>query len=231
MEKTMFEATIQETSYRTADQVNSAMLRVYNHMLMAIVTSAVVAGLVASSPAAMAFFFTGVMKWITLFLPLVAIFGVSYALANNPPHPVAVGLLHGFAGIMGISLGAIVHVYTTGSLVMAFASSAMAQAWPAKPIRIVVSFPPGAPGDLIARLIQPDLQKALGQPIFVENKPGAGGNIGAQEVSRATDGHTFLVGPDTMLSINPHLYKKLTYKPTEDLIPVTLLASFNQMLV
>ena len=101
MEKTMFEATIQETSYRTADQVNSAMLRVYNHMLMAIVTSAVVAGLVASSPAAMAFFFTGVMKWITLFLPLVAIFGVSYALANNPPHPVAVGLLHGFAGIMG----------------------------------------------------------------------------------------------------------------------------------
>jgi len=125
MEKTMFEATLQETSYRTADQVNSAMLRVYNHMLMAIVTSAVVAGLVASSPAAMAFFFTGVMKWITLFLPLVAIFGVSYALANNPPHPVAVGLLHGFAGIMGISLGAIVHVYTTGSLVMAFASSAI----------------------------------------------------------------------------------------------------------
>ena len=125
MEKTMFEATIPETSYRTADEVNSAMLRVYNHMLMAIVTSAVVAGLVASSPAAMAFFFTGVMKWITLFLPLVAIFGVSYALANNPPHPVAVGLLHGFAGIMGISMGAIVHVYTTGSLVMAFASSAI----------------------------------------------------------------------------------------------------------
>jgi len=124
-EKTMFEATIQEPSYRTANEVNSAMLRVYNHMLMAIVTSAVVAGLVASSPAAMAFFFTGIMKWIILFLPLVAVFGVSYALANNPPHPVAVGLLHGFAGIMGISLGAIVHVYTTGSLVMAFASSAI----------------------------------------------------------------------------------------------------------
>ena len=121
----------------------------------------------------------------------------------------------------------------SGALIAAtvLASSAMAQAWPAKPIRIVVSFPPGAPGDLIVRLIQPDLQKALGQPIFVDNKPGAGGNIGAQEVSRATDGHTFLVGPDTMLSINPHLYKKLSFKPTEDLIPVTLLASFNQMLV
>jgi len=121
----MFEAVMQEPSYRTADQVNSAMLRVYNHMLLAIVTSAVVAGLVASSPAAMAFFFTGVMKWVTLFLPLVAVFGVSYALAKNPPHPVAVGLLHGFAGIMGVSLGAVVYVYTTGSLVMAFASSAI----------------------------------------------------------------------------------------------------------
>jgi len=109
--------------------------------------------------------------------------------------------------------------------------SAMAQSWPTKPIRIVVAFPPGAPGDIIARLIQPDLQTALGQPILVDNKPGAGGNIGAQEVSRATDGHTFLVGPDTMLTINPHLYKKLSFKPTEDLIPVTLLASFNQMLV
>jgi len=125
MEKTMFEATIPETSYRTADEVNSAMLRVYNHMLMAIVTSAVVAGLVASSPAAMAFFFTGVMKWIILFLPLVAVFGVTYVLNNNPSSSVAVAMLHGFAGIMSISLGAIVHVYTTGSLIMAFASSAI----------------------------------------------------------------------------------------------------------
>ena len=121
----MFEAVMQEPSYRTADQVNSAMLRVYNHMLLAIVTSAVVAGLVASSPAAMAFFFTGVMKWITLFLPLVAVFGVTYVLNNNPSSSVAVAMLHGFAGIMSISLGAIVHVYTTGSLIMAFASSAI----------------------------------------------------------------------------------------------------------
>lgn len=108
---------------------------------------------------------------------------------------------------------------------------ANAQTWPQKPVRIVVSFPAGAPGDIVARMIQPELQKSLGQPVIVENKPGAGGNIGAQEVARATDGHTFLVGPDTMLTVNPHLYKKLTFKPTEDLIPLTLLASFNQMLV
>jgi tripartite-type tricarboxylate transporter receptor subunit TctC len=111
------------------------------------------------------------------------------------------------------------------------APQALAQSWPQKPVRLLVSFPAGAPGDMIARLIQPDLQKSLGQPVIVDNKPSAGGNIGAQEVARATDGHTFLVGPDTMLTINPHLYKKLSFKPVEDLVPLTQLASFNQMLV
>ena len=122
-----------------------------------------------------------------------------------------------------------------GSLVALAAVSASitasAQAWPTKPIRLVVSFPPGAPGDMIARLIQPALQQSLGQTVVVENKPGAGGNLGAQEVARANDGHTFLVGPDTMVTINPHVYKKLPFSPTEDLAPVTLLAGFNQMLV
>ena len=111
------------------------------------------------------------------------------------------------------------------------ACGAQAQNWPTKPVRLVVSFPAGAPGDTIARLIQPQLLQALGQPVIVDNKPGAGGNIGAQEVARSTDGHTFLVGPDTMLTINPHLHKKLSFKPTEDLVPLMHLASFNQMLV
>lgn len=109
--------------------------------------------------------------------------------------------------------------------------AAQAQDWPKKPVRLLVSFPAGAPGDMIARLIQPDLAKTLGQPVIVDNRPGAGGNIGAQEVVRSTDGYTFLVGPDTMLTINPHLYKKLGFKPLQDLVPMTLLASFNQMLV
>lgn len=119
-------------------------------------------------------------------------------------------------------------------LALAFANKgiALAQtpAWPTKPVRVVVSFPPGAPGDVIARLIQPALQQAWGQTVFIDNKPGAGGNIGAAEVARATDEHTLLVGPDTMLTINPHLYRKLSFKPREDLQPVTYLASFNQML-
>lgn len=113
----------------------------------------------------------------------------------------------------------------------AMACGAQAQNWPTRPVRLLVSFPAGAPGDTIARLIQPQLQQALGQPVIVDNKPGAGGNIGAQEVTRSTDGHTFLVGPDTMLTINPHLYKKLSFKPNEDLVPLMHLASFNQMLV
>ncbi len=64
--------------------------------------------------------------------------------------------------------------------------------------------------------------------MVVDNKPGAGGNIGMQEVLRANDMHTVLVGPDTMLTINPHLYKKLTFKPMEDFAPVTQLASCSQ---
>ncbi len=103
--------------------------------------------------------------------------------------------------------------------------------WPTKPVRLVVAFPPGAPGDIVARLLQPRLQQALGQPVVVDNKPGAGGNIGMQEVVRATDAHTVLVGPDTMFTINPHLYKKMAFKPMDDLQPVTQLAAFSQELV
>lgn len=104
-------------------------------------------------------------------------------------------------------------------------------AWPSKPLRLVVAFPPGSPGDTIARLISPSLRQSLHQPIVVENKPGASGNIGMQEVIRSTDEHTVLFGVDTMLTINPHIYKKMAFKPAEDLLPVTLLASFSQMLV
>lgn len=129
---------------------------------------------------------------------------------------------------MKLKLKATVAALIGTTAVMASASN---PAWPEKPLRFVVSFPAGAPGDIVARVIAPELQKELGQPVIVENKPGAGGNIGAQEVVRATDSHTFLVGPDTMYTINPHLYRKLAFKPLDDLKPIMLLASFNQMLV
>lgn len=108
---------------------------------------------------------------------------------------------------------------------------AYAQAWPTKPVHLVAAFPPGTPGDVIARLIQPALQATWGQAVVVENKPGAGGNLAAGEVAQAKDGHTLLVGPDTILTINPHLYRKLSFDLRASLKPVTYFASFNQMLV
>jgi tripartite-type tricarboxylate transporter receptor subunit TctC len=111
------------------------------------------------------------------------------------------------------------------------AGGATAQNWPKKTIRVVAAVPPGTPGDLIMRAMQADLQKDLGQTVVVDNKPGAGGNLAAQEVARATDDHTFLVGPDTMLTINPFLYTKLGFSPLQDLVPVTQLGRTMQMLV
>ncbi|WP_439687212.1 Solute receptor [Cupriavidus oxalaticus] len=110
--------------------------------------------------------------------------------------------------------------------------SAAAQAeWPSRPIRIVVAFPAGSPGDIASRLVADKLGQSLRQPVVVENRPGAGGNIGADVVARSpADGYTFLQGPDTILTVNPTIYRKLNFKPG-DLTPVITLARFNQMLV
>lgn len=111
--------------WRTAEAVNSAMLRVYNYMLMAIAVSAISAGLVAASPAALEFLFTGAMKWVVIFAPLLAVFGISAVLANDPPREIALALLLGFAALMGVSLATVFVVYTMASIVMAFVSTAI----------------------------------------------------------------------------------------------------------
>jgi tripartite-type tricarboxylate transporter receptor subunit TctC len=110
--------------------------------------------------------------------------------------------------------------------------SALAQSdWPTKPIRIVLPFPPGGPSDMVARAVAEKLQVSLKQNIVIENKPGAGGNIGAAEVSRANgDGYTWLFGTDTLVTVNPHVYKSLGYK-IDDLKPVMLATNFSQTLV
>jgi len=114
-------------------------------------------------------------------------------------------------------------------------SSAWAQAapeWrPTKPVRIVVPII-GSTNDVLARLIAPKLQEALGQPFVVENKPGAGGNIGAYEVSRAApDGHTLLIGYNGPLAINVTLFDKMPFDPQKDLAPITLAVKSPQFLV
>jgi tripartite-type tricarboxylate transporter receptor subunit TctC len=103
--------------------------------------------------------------------------------------------------------------------------------WPSRPVRIVVAFPAGSPGDKVSRVIAEELGQAIKQPVVIENRPGAGGNIGAEVVAHsAPDGYTFLEGPDTIVTINPAIYRKLNFKAT-DLAPVIPLARFNQMLV
>lgn len=110
-------------SWRTADAINSAMLRVYNYMVLAILVSALVAGGVASSVELMQFFFTGIMQWVVIFAPLVAVFGITIALNSDIPKHIAVALLLGFAALMGLSMATVFAVYTAGSIVMAFVST------------------------------------------------------------------------------------------------------------
>src|SRR5712672_50629 len=108
-------------------------------------------------------------------------------------------------------------------LLLVVAAPAGAQDWPQqKPIHLVVAFGPGATTDLVARLIQPKISGALGQAVIVENKPGAGGNVGAQQVRRAApDGYTLLV-TSVAFAVNPSLYQNAGYDPFKDFSPVIL---------
>jgi tripartite-type tricarboxylate transporter receptor subunit TctC len=106
-----------------------------------------------------------------------------------------------------------------------------AQAWPSKPLRIVVPYPPGGSSDIIARAISQPLSQALGQPVVVENKPGANGNTGTDAVAKANDGHTLLLCDVGALAISPSVYKQLPFDPGKDLRGVTMLAYSPHLLV
>jgi tripartite-type tricarboxylate transporter receptor subunit TctC len=115
---------------------------------------------------------------------------------------------------------------------LAFAPPAAAQVFPAKTVRLVNPFPPGGPLDLIGRTLSERLSSAFGQPVIVENKPGAAGNIGAAEVARApADGHTLLLALFSILTSNPHLYDKLGFDPLKDFAPVTAIAGSDSVLI
>ena len=102
---------------------------------------------------------------------------------------------------------------------------AMAQGWPSKPVRVIVNFPPGGAADQLARAIGQPLSEALGQPVVVENRGGANGNIGGEAVAKsAPDGYTLLMSSGGMVSVNPHLYPKMSFDPAKDLVPVAAAA-------
>jgi tripartite-type tricarboxylate transporter receptor subunit TctC len=111
-----------------------------------------------------------------------------------------------------------------------FSTVACAQ-YPARPIRIVVTIPPGGAPDIAARILAERLTPALGQPVVVENRPGANGNTAAGEVARAgADGYTLLLGADSLIAINPHLYTRMPIDTLKDLTPVASLVS-NQFVL
>lgn len=112
-------------TYKTPAEINSGMIRVYNNMALAVVTSMIVSALVSSNSALMAFLFTGIVKWIVVFAPLAAIFAVGYVLGNNPSKSTAQLCLHGFAAIMGLSFATIFVVYTSASIASAFFGAAI----------------------------------------------------------------------------------------------------------
>jgi tripartite-type tricarboxylate transporter receptor subunit TctC len=109
---------------------------------------------------------------------------------------------------------------------------AMAQNYPSKPIRLVVPYPAGGPLDQVARLLSEKLRDSLGQPVVVDNKPGAGGNIGADIVAKAPpDGYTMVMGAVATHAINPYLYSKMPYDANKDFTPVTRVATVPNILV
>jgi FtsH-binding integral membrane protein len=118
----MFAAT---STYRDASSINQAMGRVYFYMMTAVLNSMIVSFLVGHNHELMQFFFTGVMKWVVLFAPLVAIFFIVPAINAEPPAPVAVGLLHSFAALMGLSMAGIFVIYSLGSIFTAFMGAAV----------------------------------------------------------------------------------------------------------
>jgi tripartite-type tricarboxylate transporter receptor subunit TctC len=111
-------------------------------------------------------------------------------------------------------------------------ATAIAQEWPAKPLRMVVPFTAGGSTDTVARIIAERLGPRIGQPVLVENRAGAGGAIGSDHVAKsAPDGYTMLVGTSSTMAIAPHVYTKLPYQPTRDLAPVVLLGTADIMIV
>ena len=118
------------------------------------------------------------------------------------------------------------------ALALATASLVQAQTFPSKQIRLICPFPPGGAVDIASRAIATELSKALGQTVTVDNKPGAGGNIGGAEAARAApDGHTLFMTTSGINAINPALYAKMPFDPNKDLAPVVALVSLANVLV
>src|SRR6516225_5926273 len=132
--------------------------------------------------------------------------------------------------LMRIVMSCLIRFALAAVLTM-LASAAPAQPYPTRPIRLLVSFPPGGASDLVARTLGQPLGARLGQPVVVENRPGSNGNLAGELAAHATpDGYTLLLGPSALFGINPHLYAKMAIDPLKDLLPVASLVS-NELIL
>jgi tripartite-type tricarboxylate transporter receptor subunit TctC len=110
--------------------------------------------------------------------------------------------------------------------------TAQAADYPVRPVTLVVAFTPGGPSDVLSRIVGKKLEQLLGQPFIIENRPGAGGNVAAEQVARApADGHTLLMGNNSILATNAALYKKINFDPEADFEPISLIGSQANILV
>ena len=123
-------------------------------------------------------------------------------------------------------------LFIAGAIALSLQGLAHAQSYPSKPIRMIVPYPPGGGTDIFARLLAAKLSPALGQQVVIEQRPGAGGVIGADVAAKAApDGYTLLIGQASNLAINQHLISKLPYDPLKDFAPITLIATSPGLLV
>jgi tripartite-type tricarboxylate transporter receptor subunit TctC len=119
----------------------------------------------------------------------------------------------------------------SATMLASVSSSVLAQTWPSKPLRLVVPFAPGGSSEIVARAAAAEIGKTLGQSVFVDNKPGAAGNIAMQEVAHSEDGHTLILGHIGTLAVNPYIFPKLPYDPIKDFVPITLLSKVPSLYV
>jgi tripartite-type tricarboxylate transporter receptor subunit TctC len=123
------------------------------------------------------------------------------------------------------------HSAAAGLALSPLFSARAADPWPAKPLRLVVPFAPGGSSEIVARAIAAEMAKTIGQNVFVDNKPGAAGNIAMQEVANSTDGHTLILGHIGTLAVNPYIFAKLPYDAERDFTPITLISKVPSLYV
>ena len=120
---------------------------------------------------------------------------------------------------------------STGALLASPLFAHAQPAWPSKPLRLVVPFAPGGSSEIVARAVAGEMAKTIGQNVFVDNKPGAAGNIAMQEVANSTDEHTLILGHIGTLAVNPYIFAKLPYDAAKDFAPITLVSKVPSLYV